>query len=220
VLHIYFGHEDRLPAGTTVFVHSVLAHARDPLALIPLARGIGEPTPEGSNAFTLRRFLAPYYQQWRGWAVFVDGADMLCRTDLGQMLDEADPYLAVQVVKHNYQTRHARKYRGSPMEADNPDYPRKNWASVMVINCAHYAWRLITPEHLTRANPMDLLQLKFIPDDRIGELDPRWNWLADEQGVNPDARILHWTAGIPGIPAYRGSPHADEWFAAHAAAAA
>jgi hypothetical protein len=36
---------------------------------------------------------------------------------------------AVAVVKHDYKTKHRRKYIGTPLEADNADYPRKNWSS-------------------------------------------------------------------------------------------
>jgi hypothetical protein len=42
-------------------------------------------------------------------------------------------------------------------------------------------------------------------------LPPAWNWLADEYGYNAAAKLVHWTAGIPGFNAYRDSPHADEW---------
>jgi len=128
-----FGHDERARSGTTVFVQSVIAHAGEPLALIPITRAGFPGTPEGSNAFTLRRFLVPWSQQFRGWALFADGADMLCRVDLNAILAERDEYKAVQVVKHDYQTKHPRKYVGAAMESDNPDYWRKNWASVMLI---------------------------------------------------------------------------------------
>ena len=210
MLSVYFGHDERARSGTTVFVQSVIAHAGEPLALIPITRAGFPGTPEGSNAFTLRRFLVPWSQQFRGWALFADGADMLCRVDLNAILAERDEYKAVQVVKHDYQTKHPRKYVGAAMESDNPDYWRKNWASVMLINCGHYAWREVRPESVARMDRMELLQLRFIPDPWIGDLDARWNWLADEYGENPDANIVHYTAGIPGFAHYRDAPMAAE----------
>lgn len=218
MLHLYFGHEDRAEVGTTVFLQSVIAHAKQPIAVTPITRMATGDLPEGSNAFTFRRFLVPWFQRWTGWALFVDGSDMLCRADVNELLALADPWKAVHVVKHEYRTRHSRKYRGSPMEADNADYERKQWASVMLINCAHLAWRRLTPEYVANAEPMHLLQLRFLPDERIGELPPEWNWLADEHGANENAKICHFTAGIPAFAGHTDAPMADEWRSALIAA--
>lgn len=218
MLPIFFGHDERAEAGTTVFVRSAIAHAKKPLALIPISRLSTGDVREGSNAFTFRRFLVPYLTHWTGYAVFVDGSDMLCRADLNELMALADNYSAVQVVKREYRTRHSRKYVGTQMEADNLDYPLKQAASVMLINCGHYAWRQVTPEFVAKAAPLDLLQLRFIDPKRIGELPATWNWLADEDGVNPEAKLVHFTAGSPGFEHYRHSPMADEWHAALAAA--
>jgi hypothetical protein len=152
--------------------------------------------PEGSNAFTLRRFLIPQIMKYRGFACFVDGADMVFLADPFELFALADPWKAVQVVKHDYETQFPRKYLGSPMECENRDYVRKQWASVMLINCAHSAWRTM-PEIHRDLDPLYFLQFKFIEDDRIGALPVEWNWLVDEMGENPDAKLLHWTAGIP-----------------------
>lgn len=209
--HVFFGHDERVEAGTTAFLRSAITHSRGALALTPITRGNMRDVKEGSNAFTFRRFLVPWMLGYRGWAVFVDGADMLCRADLGDLFDLIHYPDAVRVVKHRYRTQHPRKYCGTAMECDNADYERKNWASMMLVNCAHFAWRNVTPEFLEKANPLALLQLRFIPDEFIGSLPKVWNWLADEDGENPDAKILHWTSGSPGIKAYGNSPMAEEW---------
>src|SRR5690606_36000298 len=90
---------------------------------------------DGTNAFIYSRFLIPYLQNYKGWALFVDGADMIVKGDLAELWALRDKAKAVQVVKHDYRTKHPRKYVGTQMEADNRDYPCKNWSSVMVINC-------------------------------------------------------------------------------------
>jgi hypothetical protein len=218
MLNLYFGHEDRAEAGTTAFVRSVIAHASEPVALIPITRKAMMGCPEGTNAFTFRRFLVPWMQKFEGWAVFMDGADMLCRADVCELPQHFNHRMAVLVVKHDYKTRHPRKYLGSAMEADNPDYPRQNWASVMAINCSHFAWRQITPEFVRKTAPMDLLQLRFIDDDRIGELPMVWNHLVDEDGPFDGAKVLHWTAGIPAFEAHADAPMANEWTASLLAA--
>lgn len=216
--HVFFGHDERVEAGTTVFLQSAIAHSTGALSLTPITRRNMRAVKEGSNAFTFRRFLVPWMLGYRGWAVFVDGADMLCRADLGELFDLIHFPDAVLVVKHDYATKHACKYRGTAMECDNADYPRKNWASVMLINCSHFAWRNVTPAFLEKANPLALLQLRFIPDDFIGELPAEWNWLCDEDGENPAAKLVHFTAGVPAFPAHADAPMADEWRAALAAA--
>lgn len=213
MLHLFFGHEDRAEAGTHAFVRSVIAHASGHVALVPITRFANLGFQDGTNAFTFRRFLVPWIMRWEGWALFMDGADMLLRDDICKIQEHFDPYKAVMVVKHDYRTKHPRKYVGSAMESDNPDYERKNWASVMAINCGHFAWRQITPEFVRQASAMDLLQLRFIPDDRIGNLPPEWNWLTDEYGRNPDAKVSHFTAGIPAFEAHSNAPMAHEWTA-------
>jgi len=218
MLHLFFGHDERAEAGTTAFVRSVIAHASRPLSITPITRKSTFGVKEGSNAFTFRRFLVPWMLNFKGWAVFVDGSDMICRADIHDILMHADHYMAVSVVKHEYKTRHARKYVGTAMESDNADYERKQWASVMVINASHYAWRSVTPEYVEKASPMHLLGLRFIQDNRIGELPKAWNWLADEDGESQDAKLLHFTAGIPAFEAHADAPMADEWRASLLAA--
>lgn len=199
-------------------MQSVIKHSSVPVAFIPLhkpmlRRAFGGEVGEGTNAFTMSRFLIPFLQDWRGTAIFMDGADMLCRRDIADLEALRDPYLAVQVVQHQYKTNADRKYVGTAMEARNDDYPRKNWASVMLINCAHYAWRKMTPSALLKGNKLDALTFSWCPDEYIGDLPAHWNWLVDEYGANELAGVLHWTQGIPLFKHYSHTPHSDEWFA-------
>jgi hypothetical protein len=210
-MDIFTGYDAREAVGWHVFAQSVMDHASEPVALHPLQRQHNA-APAGSNDFTFSRFLIPHMMAWTGTAIFVDGCDMLCRADITRLEHLRNPRMAVQVVKHDYETRNPVKYLDTPMQCGNPDYPRKNWASVMLINCYHMAWRRITPETIGKFKPLDLLGLRFIEDDRIGELPIEWNWLADEYGANADAHLLHWTAGIPAMARYVDAPHAAEWF--------
>lgn len=214
-LEIFTGFDPREAVGWHVFAQSVIDHTSLPVCFQPLQnRHLG--MPEGTNQFTFSRFLIPWLRSWEpGVVLFADGCDMLCRADVAELFDLADPGMAVQVVKHDYETRHPIKYVGTPLECGNGDYPRKNWASLMLINCGHFAWRQITPEAVRTMRPLDLLQLRFLPEDRVGALPAEWNWLADEHGPSDSAKLLHWTAGIPAMPAYGQAPHAAEWFEAH-----
>lgn len=218
MLRIFVGHDPREEAGSHVFVSSLLEHASEPVSITHLHKpalesAFGRSFSEGSNAFTVSRFLVPALCDFVGGpVVFADGADMLCRADICRLVKEASPLLPVSVVKHQYKTRHPRKYVGSLMEANNEDYERKQWASLMVINPWHMAWRKLSPDRVSGMSPLHLLQFKFLEDEKIGELSPVWNWLADEHGENPEARIVHWTAGVPGFHAHARVAHAGEWF--------
>lgn len=218
LLPVFIGHEDRVAVGTHVFVQSVLDTARTPVEITPLTRLATPGHTEGTNAFTARRFLVPHLMGRRGWALFCDGADMLMRADVNEVLDHASHRHAVMVAKHSYRTKHPRKYVGTAMEADNVDYPCKQWASVMLFNCRHPVWVDINPELIKRTPLLDLLQFRFMPEELIGELPLTWNWLVDEHGENQQAKIIHFTAGVPAIPAHANAPMADEWFAAQARA--
>lgn len=216
MLPLFIGYDPREEAGTHAFVSSVIEHATIPVAITPLSmKSFGafyrEGQRDGTNQFIFTRFLIPYLCGYRGWAVFADGADMLMRDDIAGLWAYRDMWSAVRVVKHDYKTRHPRKYVGTQMEAANEDYPRKNWTSLMLINCAHFSWRDLTPEKVASMTGPQLQRLTFIPDDRIGALPPEWNWLADEYGANPDAKLVHWTAGTPAFENYQHAPHADEF---------
>ena len=217
MINLYIGHDPRETVGTHVFLQSVLRTTTVPVSITPLHKpmlktAFGGDVVEGTNAFTVSRFLVPFLQDWRGTAIFMDGADMLLREDLAELEKLRDPYKAVQVVKHDYLTNAPRKYVGTKMEAQNSDYKRKNWASVMLINCAHYAWRKMTPSFLLRATPLEALSFAWCPDQYLGDLPINWNWLVDEYGVSDVAKVLHWTQGVPLFAEYSHSPHSDEWF--------
>lgn len=206
MIKLFCGFDEREALGYAVFCHSVIRRATRPVEFIPLA-SMG--LPEGTNAFTVSRFLVPWLCGFKGHAIFCDASDMLMLGDIAELDSLFNPDYAVQVVKHpDYRTRHKTKYRGTSMECPNSDYPRKNWASVMIFHNAHRAWADLTPEVLRDCKPVDLLKLEQFPGE-IGELPPEWNCLVDEG--QPAGKVLHWTAGIPGFPAYADAPFAELW---------
>ncbi len=216
MLSVYTGFDPREEAGTWAFCSSVVEHCTSPVAIMPLHLPMftsfyPPDMRDGTNAFIYTRYLIPFLQDYRGFAIFCDGADMICKADLSELwaLRRAD--MAVQVVKHDYKTKHPRKYVGTKMESDNADYPKKNWSSVMLINCAHFAWRNMTPEAVSAMSGSDLHRFRFIPEDRIGSLPQEWNWLCQEHGENPQAKIVHYTIGVPAFPHYKDSPHAADF---------
>lgn len=220
MIQVFAGFDEREAVGYHTFCASVIEHATEPVSISPLHLGTLQKlysggARDGTNAFIYSRFLVPYLMGYSGFAIFVDGADMIVKADIAELWALRNPFKAVQVVKHDYKTKHPRKYVGTKMEADNNDYPCKNFSSVMIINCAHYNWRGITPKTVETMPGAYLHRFEFIEDRFVGELPAEWNWLADEYGENPDAKLLHWTAGIPAFPEYENAPHAGDWFDAH-----
>lgn len=209
MIHLFCGYESREAIGFHVFVESVLRLASEPVSIIPMSN---MSMPRGSNAFTVSRFMVPYLMGFRGRAIFADASDMLMLADVAELDSLFDHAFAVQVVKHpTYQTRHKIKYRGTELETINTEYPRKNWASLMLVNCDHQAWAGMTPTEMVRRPVLDLLQLRHVAEEQIGELPDCWNRLVDEGHPVDGAKLMHWTAGIPGFEAYRHAPGSDAW---------
>ncbi len=215
MIKLFCGFDERESVGTHVFVSSVMRRSSVPVAYIPLnllnLKGYTEEHKDGTNDFIYSRFLVPWLTGWHGFAIFADGADMLCRADIAELWERADPMMAVQVVKHDYTTKYERKYVGTSMEARNDDYPRKNWSSLMLMNCSHRAWRVLTPENIGSMKGPELHRFGFIDDRYIGELPHEWNHLVMEYPHNKDAKMAHFTLGVPGFPEYRHVHFAEEW---------
>jgi hypothetical protein len=209
VINLFCGYDEREAAGFHTFVHSVVSRASQPVSIVPLA-SMG--LKQGSNAFTLSRFLVPQLMGFEGHAIFCDASDMLMIGDVAELDALYDHTKAVQVVKHPpYQSQHARKYIGTPMECEQSNYDRKNWASVMLMNCGHQAWR-DNAEFLTHLPPLHYLRFAGLHDGEIGELPPEWNVLIDEGQDDAGAKLLHWTAGIPRFAHYQNARRSQDWF--------
>jgi hypothetical protein len=206
MLRVFTGFDPREAEGWHVFMASVLKHCGPEVAVSALNGRQGD----GTNTFTYERFRVPEYCAWGGMAIYLDASDMLLRDDLMQLAKLFDPRFAVQVVKHEYQTKHPRKYIGTAMESDNQDYPRKNWSSVILWNCGHTA-HFRNRIAMRGTDGKFLHRFAWLKDKEIGELPIEWNWLPQEHGDNPDAKILHYTAGIPGFKHYADAPMSGPW---------
>lgn len=194
------------------FCESVIKRATEPVAFFPLAlsllRGYTETHKDGSNQFIYSRFLVPYLMNWGGWAMYADG-DMACLDDITKLWKLRESFKAVMVAKHDYKTKAARKYLG----AENQDYPRKNWSSLILWNCNHYANRKLTPDYVQAASGAHLHRFQWLADDQVGEIPLEWNWLAEEYKHKQDVSLVHYTLGTPCFPDYAACDYSAEWHA-------
>lgn len=213
MLPIYVGYDPREAAVYHVFCQSVIEHAKSPVCFIPLHQdhlsGF-DGQQDGTNAFIFSRYLVPYLQGFEGAAIFVDG-DMHVNADINELIDLFDPEYAVQVVKHDYHTKHERKYIGTPLANDNKDYPRKNWSSVMIFNCGHPSNRILLPEFVGEAGGAFLHRFRWLNDDEIGSLPTEWNHLVGEYEENPEAKLCHHTLGSPAFEFYKECESSKDW---------
>lgn len=161
-----------------------------------------------STQHACARFLVPHLAR-TGWALFVDG-DILVRADLGELFEALDPSKALYCVHHDHRPARAFKMDRQVQTA----YARKNWSSVMALNCDHRANAVLTLDLVNGVPGRQLHRFSWLSDDEIGALDPAWNWLAGESDPAIEPKIVHFTSGTPDMPGYEDVPFADEWRAA------
>src|SRR6185503_17813923 len=148
-----------------------------------------ESNPLQSTQFSFSRFLVPFLCGYEGWALFTD-CDMLVLDDIAKLWALRDERYAVQVVKHVHVPKEDVKFLG----AVQTRYEKKNWSSVMLMNCAKCT--ALTPDYVNNASGLELHQFKWLAGDHlIGELPPRWNHLVGFDPPRPDAGLVHFTTG-------------------------
>lgn len=232
-LRIFVGWDKREAAAYQVCVRSLLRRASQPLEIAPVVeehvRALGiltrpfERRRGGdlqsdpvrlwdvisdlpmSTEFSLARFAVPQLAKG-GWALFCD-CDFLFRADVAEVFDLADPRFAVMVTKHDHRPDIGRKMDGQTQRA----YPRKNWSSFVLWNCAHPSrYRL---EAALNTYKRDALHgFNWLDDELIGEIPLAWNWFAHHRppfGLEPKA--VHFTEGTPDMAGYEQGLYADEW---------
>jgi hypothetical protein len=211
VIRVFVGYDAREAVAFSVLAHSIHARASQPVSVTPLRlselKGIyTRPRNElQSTDFSFSRFLTPWLCDYQGWAIFMD-CDMIALDDIASLWGLADERFAVQVVKHHHVPKERTKFLG----ATQTRYEKKNWSSVMLMNCARC--RALTPDYVNGATGLELHQFKWLgSDDLIGELPARWNHLVGYDAPRPDAAIVHFTIGGPYFAEYRDCEYASEW---------
>ena len=212
---IFIGFDDREALSWFTCANSILRRSSIPVTISPLrlenlrgffSREVGEGE---SNSFSYSRFLVPFLCDFKGDALYMD-CDMVMLTDIASLLTTVNREAAVNLVKHNYESKVSVKYLGNKQE----NYPRKNWSSFIYFNNAHEKNKILTPEFVDREPGKILHRFAWLEDEEIGELDKSWNFLVGEyerNSVDPSPKVLHWTLGGPYFNDYHDSDFADVW---------
>lgn len=210
MIRVFIGYDPREPVAFHACVSSIIRHSSMPVCITPLAlnnlSGYTELHTDGSNQFIYSRFLVPALCDFGGWALFIDG-DMILKGDIAELWEMRQTFYAVQVVKHDYQTKQSKKYLGNK----NENYPRKNWSSVMLWNCSHLQNRKLTVDYVQHATGAQLHRFEHLEDRFIGELPKEWNHLVSEYERIADAKLLHYTLGTPCFDDYADCDNAQDW---------
>ena len=164
--------------------------------------------PLASTEFTYSRFLIPALMNFKGWAVFCD-CDFLFFSDVASLFDSINDEKAVYCVKHDYTPKEKHKMDGQQQTI----YPRKNWSSFVVFNCAHPSNKKLTIDLVNSETGSFLHQFKWLKDEEIGSLDERWNWLEGwtSQHNNKNPFAVHYTRGGPWFNEWQDVEFAQEW---------
>jgi lipopolysaccharide biosynthesis glycosyltransferase len=211
MIRIFIGYDQREAAAFSVLSHSIHRRASQPVAIAPVMleqlKGVyrRERNPLQSTDFSFSRFLAPWLCGYEGWAVFMD-CDQLVLDDIATLWALRDERYAVQVVKHHHVPKEEVKFLGEKQSK----YEKKNWSSVMLMNCAKC--RALTPEFVNSATGLELHQFKWLESDAmIGEIPSRWNHLVGYDAPRPDAALVHYTIGGPYFKEYENCEYSAEW---------
>ena len=211
-IKLVVGFDQREAIAYHTFIQSVVEKCTIPIEIIPLASNTlsmyEETHNDRSNDFIYSRFMTPFLNNFEGWAIFADG-DMICNADFKELWDKKDPSKAVMVAKHNYLSRFSKKYLGNI----NQNYPRKNWSSLILWNCAHPKHKILTPDFISNQTGKFLHRFSWLEDKDIGDLPKDWNWLAIEYPENKNAKLIHYTLGTPCFKEYWDSDMSDIWHA-------
>lgn len=196
-LRIFIGADERQPIAFNVAQHSIFAHTTTPVSITKLVIETLPVKRRGLTSFTYTRYLVPWLCNYEGHALFMD-ADTLARADLSGLPWDHDS--AVAVVPHN-----SVEKRGEQVSVA---FERN---AVMLFNNAKC--RKLTPEYISTGAPNKLAEWA----DSIASLDKEWNHLVGYDVPNPNAKIAHFTMGIPCFPETKDDEFADEWREAHRA---
>ena len=218
-LKIFIGWDSREDIAYQVAKHSIESHATVPVEIVPLKqRSLREqnlywrPTdPLSSTEFTFTRFLIPELTKFDGWALFID-CDFVFLDDVKNLFAQADDRYAVMCAHHDYTPKEGIKMDGQKQTV----YPRKNWSSMMLINCSHPSNSKLI-KRLVNNPKIDgkyLHRFSWLEDSEIGELSHEWNWLVGWYSEPTDGKpkALHYTEGGPWFKEYANCEYATEYY--------
>jgi lipopolysaccharide biosynthesis glycosyltransferase len=214
-MKVFVGWDSREDIAYQICKHSILK-VSPTTDVVPLVqddlRTVGLYTrdvdPLSSTEFTFTRFLIPEIMNYKGWALFCD-CDIVFLEDIQKLFDQVDDKYAIMCAKHDYEVKEGTKMDGKVQHV----YPRKNWSSVMLINCGHPSNSVVDRHLVNTETGKYLHRFSWLEDREIGEISHEWNWLVgvynEPQDGHPNA--IHYTEGGPWFDNYKDCEYAEVW---------
>lgn len=190
MLKVFIGYDERQPVSFTVLAQSIISQSSEPISIIPLKLSQLPIKRYGLTPFTFSRFLVPFLCDYEGVALFLD-VDIVLNGDISQLFKMADPEYAIQVSKNEH---------------------KFEWASVMLFNCAHPSNKALTPENIE--THQDLHRIGWLKPEEIGDLPREWNQLVGYDSPK-EAKLIHYTQGVPAYPETVECEHSEIWHKWH-----
>jgi hypothetical protein len=215
-LRIFIGWDAREPEAFEVAQFSLERRASIPISVTAIkqaelrARRLywRDKDPLAATEFTYSRFLTPALAGYSGWALYCD-CDFLWLADVAELMQYIESPRAVFCVQHDHKPTESTKMDGVAQTL----YPRKNWSSLMLLNCGHPAVKRLTPEIVNAATGAYLHRMQWASDAEIGALPSEWNWLEgwSEKPVGRTPKAVHFTRGGPWLANCECVDYAELW---------
>jgi len=165
--------------------------------------------PLASTEFTYSRFLTPYLNNYKGIAVFCD-SDFLWQCDIRELLEFYNKKYSIMCVQHEHVPPESTKMDG----CKQTQYPRKNWSSMMMFNCAHPDCANLSVKNINLKEAKYLHRMGWTADINIGHIPPTYNWLEGWYNGNIDPKVIHYTRGGPWHETWEGD-YGENWIGAY-----
>lgn len=113
---------------------------------------------------------------------------MILMDDVSKLFDFADDKYAAMVSKNDL---------------------KFEWASMILFNCGHPSNAFLSPENIEVAPALHGMQ--WLKEEEVGDLPREWNHLVGYDQPRQDAKLVHFTQGVPAYPETSDSEYADVW---------
>ena len=216
MINVYIGYDSREKIASDVCEYSIKKNSTKKIKIKFLKKRLLEKKKIlirkndklSSTEFTFSRFLIPYLNNYKGWAIFCD-CDFLWLSDIADLLNLIDDKYAVMCVKHDYKPKNKVKMDGKKQLI----YPRKNWSSLVLWNCEHPENKKLNLKMVNTKDGKFLHRFKWLNDKFIGEIPIEWNWLVNwyKEPQDGKPKALHFTEGGPWFEKYKNCDYSKKW---------
>jgi hypothetical protein len=213
MINIFIGYDSNQKLSFDICKYSLKKHCSQEIKIFPLMKDFlknsdlyyRDDDKNASTEFAFTRFLVPYLCNYQGYALFCD-SDFLWTSDVSELFQDLNPNVALKCVKHDYIPKSEFKMEGKKQTV----YPRKNWSSMMVFNCAHPSCRNLTIEKVNTKSGAWLHRFEWCKDQEIQEVDPEFNCLVGYYDIK-QPKAIHFTDGGPWHHGYEKVEFSDLW---------